>query len=178
MTSIADHYLLESIKSFRGLKSNAEKAIAQISDDELHFQPDAESNSVSILMQHMSGNMLSRFTDFLSSDGEKPGRNRDQEFIDRNLNRDEILKIWNKGWECLLGSLQALQEDDLMKTVTIRQEQHTVLRAVQRQLVHYAYHTGQIVFLCKMIRKNEFISLSIPRGQSAGFTPPPAEHSR
>lgn len=169
MNASASEYLLETIKSFRGMKSNTEKALAQISDAEFHFQPDPDSNSVAIIMQHMAGNMLSRFTDFLTSDGEKPDRNRDQEFIDKNKKRDELIDYWNKGWTCVLTALESLKEEDLMKIVTIRQEPHTVIRALQRQLVHYAYHSGQIVFLCKMIRTSTFTSLSIPKNKSAAF---------
>ncbi|MBK6444520.1 MAG: DUF1572 family protein [Bacteroidetes bacterium] len=169
MTLIAETYLLETIKSFRGLKSNAEKAFAQIQDADFHFQPDQESNSVAILIQHLAGNMLSRFTDFLTSDGEKQDRNRDSEFNDSKQTKEQLLNYWNKGWDCLFSALQSLQAEDLLKTVTIRQEPHLVLRALQRQLVHYAYHTGQIVFLCKMIRKSGFKSLSIPRGKSGDF---------
>jgi uncharacterized damage-inducible protein DinB len=156
-------YLVETIKSLRGLKSTAEKAIAQISDEEMHYYPDAESNNVAILMKHMAGNMLSRFTDFLSTDGEKEWRNRDGEFIDEGRNREELFELWNRGWNLLIKTLTDLKDEDLHKTVIIRGEDYTVMRALQRQLVHYAYHTGQIVYLCKHIRSTAFQSLSIPR---------------
>jgi hypothetical protein len=164
-------YLLETIKSLRGLKSLGEKAIEQISDEQLHYSPDPESNSVAIIMKHIAGNMLSRFTDFMTSDGEKAWRNRDKEFIDEKLNRSEILILWNKGWECTLKAVNDLKPADLTKKVFIREEEHTVMRALQRQLVHYAYHTGQIVYLCKQIQKSGFHSLSIPRGQSDNYVP-------
>jgi len=169
--SVAAEFILETLKSLKGLKSTAEKAMAQISDDEFHYAPDEESNSVAVLMQHMSGNMLSRFTNFLTEDGEKSWRKRDDEFIDDNKSNDQLSETWNKGWDCLFLLLGSLREEDLLKKVTIRGEEHTVIRALQRQLAHYAYHTGQIVYLCKLIRKSNFESLSIPRGQSETYKP-------
>jgi hypothetical protein len=169
MNSIAELYLLESIKSFRELKSNCEKAMEQIGENDFHFQPDPESNSVAIIVKHLSGNMISRFTDFLTTDGEKANRNRDGEFEDNIKTREEIMLIWNKGWDCLFNTLSTLKGDDLEKTVYIRQEAHTVLRAINRQLTHYAYHAGQIVYLCKHIKSTEFKSLSIPRGESSKY---------
>lgn len=163
MGEIPETYLLEIIKSLRGLKSNAEKAIEQINEEEMHFSPDKESNSVALIMKHMSGNMLSRFTDFLTTDGEKEWRNRDMEFVDEGKTRSEIFEHWNNGWTLLLHTVSGLKPEDLLKPVFIRGEEHTVLRALQRQLVHYAYHTGQIVYLCKHIRSTDFKSLSIPR---------------
>ena len=140
--TIATTYLEECTKSFHGLKSNAEKAMNQLSDAELHSAPDPESNSVVILVKHMAGNMISRFTNFLTTDGEKPDRNRDGEFIDDFKSREALMEFWDSGWTCLFDALSSLTEDDLLKTVTIRNEPHTVVRALQRQLVHYAYHTG------------------------------------
>src|SRR5688572_16764824 len=116
--TLAQTYLEECIKSLYGLKSNAEKAIAQLADADLHYTPDAESNNVVILMKHMAGNMLSRFTDFLTTDGEKPDRHRDREFIDDMTSRDEILEYWNKGWNCILDAVSSLKEEDLLRTVT------------------------------------------------------------
>lgn len=173
MSEIASVYLLECLKSFRGLKSNAEKAMEQVTDQELHVQPDSESNSISVIVKHMAGNMRSRFTEFLTTDGEKPNRDRDAEFIDSFNSRDELMKDWNNGWNCVFETLQSLKAEDLDKTVFIRGEAHSVLRAIQRQLVHYAYHTGQIVYLCKHIRSESFTSLSIPRGQSSAFKSQP-----
>jgi hypothetical protein len=169
--TVAKTYLEESIKSFHGLKSNAEKALAQLKDEELHFTPDPESNSIAIIMKHLSGNMLSRFTDFLTTDGEKPDRNRDNEFIDEFTSRAELENYWNKGWSCLFQAMESLKEDDLLKTIYIRNESYTVIRAIQRQLSHYAYHCGQIVFLAKQIRSTEFKTLSIARGKSKEFNP-------
>jgi hypothetical protein len=164
-------YLLETLKSFKGLKSNAEKAIEQISEDELHYTPDPEANPVSVIMHHMAGNMLSRFTDLLSTDGEKPWRKRENEFLDTIKSKKELFELWENGWKRMLDALQSLNETDLSKTIYIRNEAHSVLRALQRQLAHYAYHTGQIVYICKLIRSREFTSLSIPRGQSDTFVP-------
>jgi hypothetical protein len=163
MIHAAELYLLETKKSFRGLKSNTEKAIAQLSDEELHRVPDPSSNSIAILMQHMAGNMISRFTDFLTSDGEKANRNRDAEFVDNHASREALFKKWEEGWKILAQVLDDLTPEDLEKTVMIRNEPHTVVRALHRQLVHYAYHSGQIVYICKYIRSGSFTSLTIPK---------------
>ena len=173
--SIAKTYLEEYSKSLHGLKSNCEKAIAQLADAELHFAPDEASNSIVVIMKHVAGNMLSRFTDFLTTDGEKPERNRDGEFIDDLTSRVALMEYWNSGWTCLFNTLDSLTEEDLIKTVHIRKEPHTVIRALQRQLVHYAYHCGQIVYLAKQIKSNDFKTLSIPKGESAKYLdqPPP-----
>jgi hypothetical protein len=167
-------FLTETLKSMKGLKSNVEKALAQITGNEYHYKPDSESNSVAIIMKHMSGNMLSRFTDFLTTDGEKPNRNRDDEFVDDFESQEQLQHLWEKGWQCVFDSIEALTENDLTKTVFIRNEPHSVVRALQRQLTHYAYHAGQIVFLCKHIRSTTFQSLSIPKAQSNTYTPPPS----
>ncbi len=163
MSEFENLYLVETIKSLKGLKSLSEKAIAQITDEELHIRFDSESNSVVIIMQHMYGNMLSRFTDFLTTDGEKEWRKRDNEFIDEKLTREELITNWNSGWDCLFNAINNLKPEDLLKIVHIRGEENTVIRALNRQLVHYAYHTGQIIYICKQIRKTDFQSLSIPR---------------
>lgn len=170
MSAIAELYLLETLKSLKGLKSSAEKAISQISNEELHFSPDKESNSVAIIMKHLAGNMVSRFTNFLTTDGEKEWRKRDQEFIDENKTHEELFDLWNNGWECLFEALSKLQPEELSKLIYIRGEEHTVLRALNRQLVHYAYHTGQIIYICKQIRKSDFQSLSIPRSKPDNST--------
>lgn len=172
--SVSELYLLESLKSFKGLKSNAEKAMEQISDSQMHEHPDDESNNVAIIVKHLAGNMISRFTDFMTSDGEKSDRNRDGEFIDNFTTRSEIMAYWERGWNCLFDALISLKGEDLEKTVYIRNEAHTVLRAIHRQLTHYAYHVGQIVFLCKHLRQHEFKSISIPKGESLKYlTEPP-----
>jgi hypothetical protein len=174
--TVAKTYLEEFSKSLHGLKSNTEKAIAQLADAELHFAPNEASNSIVVIMKHVAGNMLSRFTDFLTTDGEKPDRNRDGEFIDDLTSRIALMEFWNSGWTCVLKALESLTEEDLLKTIYIRKEPHTVVRALQRQLVHYAYHCGQIVYLAKQIKAGEFKTLSIPKGESARFLnqPPPA----
>ena len=166
MSTIADTYLLETIKSLKGLKSTAEKAIEQVDDKGLFYQKDEESNSIAVIMKHMSGNMMSRFTDFLTTDGEKANRNRDYEFVNDKVDRDELMKHWQSGWDCLFVALSELNEGDLLKSVFIRNEEHSVIRALNRQLVHYSYHTGQIVYICKEILSDKFKTLSIPRNKN------------
>jgi hypothetical protein len=166
MTDLAAHYRDEARRQFRGYKRLGEAAIAQLRDEELFIAIDPEANSVAILIKHLAGNMRSRFTDFLTSDGEKPDRNRDQEFEMNTSSRADVMRWWEDGWARVFSAIEALQPDDLMRTVTIRSEPHTVLQAINRQLAHYAMHVGQIVFLAKHLRWNEWKSLSIPRGKS------------
>ena len=174
MTDVATHYLEELRRQFRGHKRLAEGAISQLKDEELFITPDAEANSVAILMKHMAGNMRSRFTDFLTTDGEKPDRHRDQEFeMNSNPSRQELMTMWEAGWEKIFSTLAALKPEDVMRTVTIRGEPHTVLQALNRALAHYAQHTGQIVFLAKHIRSRDWTSLSVPRGKSEEFNRKP-----
>ena len=141
----------------------------QIQPEDYHWKPDSESNSLAILMQHLAGNMLSRWTDFLTSDGEKITRNRDHEFMDSRPAIESLKELWEKGWTCFLDTLSTLTEADLLKTVTIRAEPHSVLQAINRQLTHYGYHIGQIVYLCKHLNSEHWKSLSIPRGKSTDF---------
>ena len=163
----AAHYLEEARRQLRGYKRLGEGALAQVKDEELFIALDAESNSIAVIVKHITGNMRSRFTDFLSSDGEKPDRFRDQEFeMNAATTRADVLRWWEAGWETTLASLDPLQADDLMRTVAIRGEPHTVLQAINRQIAHYAYHIGQIVFLAKHFRASEWKSLTIPRGKS------------
>jgi hypothetical protein len=170
MPDIASHYLDEARRQFRGHKRMGEAAMAQLRDEDFFVTIDPESNSVAILVKHLAGNMLSRFTDFLTSDGEKPDRFRDREFeINKETTRADIMKWWEDGWNCVLGAIEALKPEDVMRTVTIRGEPHTVLQAVNRQIAHYAQHTGQIVFLAKHLRSSEWKTLSIPRGKSEDF---------
>ena len=167
---LARHYLDDAITSFRDYKVLAEMAFAQLEDEEFFFAPDEESNSIGVIIKHMSGNMLSRWTDFLTSDGEKPDRNRDAEFVlTDETSRDALIERWEKGWSCVFGAVEPLQPEDLGRKVLIRGEEHSVIEAINRQLTHYAYHTGQIVFLAKHIRSAEWKSLSIPRNRSAEF---------
>jgi hypothetical protein len=148
----------------------ADKAIAQTKDDELFVTFDEESNSIAVVMKHMAGNMISRWTDFLTSDGEKPDRHRDMEFvIETNTSRDEVLAYWERGWKCVFDAVEPLTPDDFSKTVMIRGQEHTIVQAINRQLMHYSYHIGQIVFLAKHFRSTEWQSLSIPRNRSAQF---------
>ncbi|MBI4736622.1 MAG: DUF1572 family protein [candidate division NC10 bacterium] len=162
-----DNYLAEAIRQFRKLKDLAERAIAQVGDEDLFARLDEESNSLAIIMKHMAGNMRSRWTDFLASDGEKPDRNREREFVtETGDTRDRILERWNGGWHCLFEALAPLTGADLGRTVLIRGEAHSVIEAINRQLIHYAYHVGQIVFLAKHYAASTWQSLSIPRGKS------------
>ncbi len=172
--TVGQTYLEESIKSFRGLKSNVEKAVEQLSDAEVHCTLNEESNSIAIIMKHLSGNMISRWTDFLSTDEEKENRNRDGEFEEDFTSRIQLMEYWNKGWKVFLDTLYSLSEDDLLKTVYIRKEPHTVISAIQRQLAHYAYHSRQIGYIAKQIKGKDFKTLSIPRGESTKYvnTPP------
>jgi hypothetical protein len=166
MSGAGELYLLEVLKSLKGIKSNAEKAMEQITEDEMYFSRNEDSNSVAVLIKHISGNMKSRFTDFLTSDGEKPDRNRDAEFTRDKINRDELRRRWEEGWKILFDSLAQLTPEDLEKEILISNEKHTILRALLRALVHYANHTGQIVYICKEIRSADFKTLSIPLKKS------------
>ena len=167
---LATQYLEEARRQFRGHKRMAERAIAQITDRQLFATLDPESNSVAILIKHLAGNMRSRFTDFLTSDGEKPDRFRDREFeIGPDTTREDVTSWWEEGWACVLGTIESLKPEDVLRTVTIRGEPHTVLQAINRQIAHYAQHIGQIVFLCKHLRSGDWETLSIPRGKSEEY---------
>jgi Protein of unknown function (DUF1572) len=175
MNDVASHYLDEAHRQFRGHKRLAEGAMAQLKDHELFLALDPESNSIAILVKHMAGNMRSRFTDFLATDGEKPDRNRDQEFeLGPSTTRADLTKMWEEGWTRVFTAIETLKPEDVMRKVTVRGEPHTVLQAINRQIAHYAYHTGQIVFVAKRIRSGKWKSLSIPRGKSEDYktTPP------
>jgi hypothetical protein len=167
---LAQHYLADALKIFRNYKRLGEKAIAQLNDDELFRALDPEMNSVALNVRHMAGNMRSRWTDFLTSDGEKPDRKRDSEFvIDEGTTREDVLRWWEDGWRTVFAALESLRAEDVTREVTIRGEPHTVVMAINRQLAHYAYHAGQIVFLAKHFKSAAWQSLSIPRGQSETF---------
>jgi hypothetical protein len=167
MTEFRALYVDEAFRSLRGHKRLADGAIAQLSDEQFFAAPDPESNSVAIIVKHLAGNMRSRFTDFLTSDGEKPDRNRDSEFVmDHDARREEMLRAWEQGWHVVFETLNSLQPEDLDRTVTIRGEPHSALRAINRQVAHYAYHVGQIVFLAKHWKGAEWKTLSVPRGES------------
>jgi hypothetical protein len=170
MTDIAAHYLEEARRQFRGHKRLAESAMAQLRDEDFFVTLDSESNSVAILVKHLAGNMRSRFTDFLSSDGEKPDRFRDREFeLSPGTTRAEVMKWWEEGWNCVFAAVESLKPEDVMRTVTVRGEPHTVMQAINRQVAHYAQHTGQIVFLAKHLRSGEWKTLSVPRGKSEEY---------
>lgn len=156
--------------TFRTQKTLAEKAIAQVPDHLLHTPLTPDTNSLAVIIKHMSGNLLSRFTDFLTTDGEKPWRNRDNEFIEDHAPREEILRRWEEGWSCLFAALAPLSDSDLERTVTIRSEPHTVALALARALAHQSYHIGQIVQLCRVHAHGQpWSTLTIPRGGSADF---------
>jgi hypothetical protein len=170
MADAATHYLEEAGRQFRGHKRMGEAAMTQLQDADFFVTLDPESNSVAILVKHLAGNMRSRFTDFLTSDGEKPDRFRDQEFeVTRETTRADVMNWWENGWACVLDAIGSLKPEDVMRTVTIRGEPHTVLQAVNRQIAHYAQHVGQIVFLAKHLRSSDWKTLSIPRGKSEEF---------
>jgi hypothetical protein len=168
--TIGQHYLEDALRTLREYKKLAEGAFAQISDEEFFRTLDDESNSIAVNMKHMAGNMLSRWTDFLTTDGEKPERNRDFEFVMLpGTTKDEMLAYWDKGWKCTFDAVEPLTPDDLMRTVRIRGQDHTVIQAINRQLAHYAYHVGQIVYLAKHFRSADWQSLSVPKNKSAEF---------
>jgi len=169
--SVTQDYLKDSLAAFRAYKKLAEKALTQVEDDEFFAILDEEANSIAVVMKHMAGNMFSRWTDFLRTDGEKPDRNRDMEFvIDTETTRAHVVDYWERGWQCVFDAVGPLTPDDFDNRVTIRGEEHTIVQAINRQLMHYAYHIGQIVFLAKHFRSSEWKSLSIPRNKSAEFS--------
>ncbi len=162
-------FLNSAIKQFQYYKTLAEKTINQLSDEDLFFQYNESSNSIAIIINHLWGNMLSRWTDFLTSDGEKEWRNRDLEFENEISNKEELLQKWNQAWDCLFNALNSLNDEDLAKIIYIRNQGHTILEAINRQLAHYPYHIGQIVFIGKMINNEKWSSLSIPKGKSKEY---------
>ena len=167
--SIGKEFLASSIKRLKYYKELGDKTFEQLNEDDLNFQPNEESNSIAIIIQHMAGNMLSRWTDFLTTDGEKEWRKRDTEFEKRDLSRGHLIAFWEEGWSCLLHALEGLNEDDLLKTIFIRKEGLLVVDAINRQLAHYPYHVGQIIYIGKIIKGNSWKNLSIGKGASAEF---------
>lgn len=162
--NLGTHFLRTAVKELRQLKALGEKAMAQLKDDEFFATIDPEANSIAVIVKHMAGNMRSRWTDFLRSDGEKPDRHRDDEFeIGLETTRADVMRWWEDGWRVTFGAIEPLTADDVMRTVLIRHEPHTVVQAIARQLTHYGEHVGQIVFLAKHLRSSEWQSLSIPR---------------
>lgn len=162
-------YLTDSIDLFRYYKNLGERAMAQCPDEGLFIMLDAESNSIAIVVKHMAGNMGSRWTDFLTSDGEKPDRNRDTEFEAPPTTRAELMEMWERGWKLLFGELEPLNDADLTRTITIRTEPHSVTQAINRQVAHYSYHVGQIVYLARHFAGDKWQTLTIPKKKSAEF---------
>jgi hypothetical protein len=162
-------YLKDSIDVFRYYKKLGERAIAQCPDEALFATLDTESNSIAIIVKHMAGNMRSRWTDFLTSDGEKPDRNRDTEFEAPPKDRTEVMEMWERGWKLHLGALEPLSDADLTRTITIRTEPHSVMQAINRQVAHYSYHVGQIVFLARHAAADKWQTLSVPKKKSTEF---------
>jgi hypothetical protein len=162
------NYLESVIKQFEYYKLLGEQTFAQVEDDKLFWTYNDESNSIAVIVKHLSGNMLSRWTDFMTSDGEKEWRDRDAEFEHQGSSREDVIRMWDKGWKVLLTTLRSLNEADLEKTIYIRNQEHTVSEAINRQLAHYPYHVGQIVYIGKLTAK-EWKSLSIPKGDSKTF---------
>lgn len=163
------NYLESAIKQFKYYQSLGQKAMDQVDEKSLFMEPGTDANSMAIIVKHLHGNMLSRWTDFLSSDGEKAWRNREDEFEDTLTNRTEVYQRWEEGWNCLFNAIESLKDNQLDQIIYIRNEGHTVMEAINRQLCHYSYHVGQLVLLGKIIKGNEWTSLSIPKGQSVAF---------
>ena len=169
MNSVISNYKEDALGSFRSYKRLAERALEQVTDEQFFAVIDAESNSLAVMVKHIAGNLHSRWRDFLTTDGEKASRNRDTEFEIIGDTRESLMAFWETGWETLFEALEPLSEEDLGATVTIRGEPHTVVEAINRQLTHYAYHVGQIVFLAKHLRSEKWETLSVPRNRSAEF---------
>lgn len=167
--TIGAKYIQIVLNRFQSVKLLGTKAIEQLSIDDIHWSPNSESNSIAVIVKHVSGNMVSRWTDFLHTDGEKPFRNRDDEFKDSITSTQELMEIWDNGWNVLFHALHQLTEHDLEKIIYIRGEGHVVIDAIERQMAHYAYHVGQIVYLAKQMKNNSWQSLSIPKGKSEEF---------
>ena len=164
--SLGKEYLATAIKRLKYYKDLGEKTFEQLDEKDIHYLPTSESNSIAIIVQHLAGNMLSRFTNFLTEDGEKEWRQRDAEFEVHNYSKQQIIDLWNNGWQCVFTALESLTENDLETIIYIRQEPLSVIDAINRQLAHYPYHIGQIIFIGRMIKNKDWKSLSIPKGQS------------
>ena len=169
--SIGQHYLADALNTFRDYQKLGERAFAQLDDEDLFRTIDPESNSIAVIMKHLAGNMISRWTDFLTTDGEKPERNRDMEFVMLpETTKEEMVAYWEKGWKCTFDAIEALTPDDLLRTVTIRGQDHTAMQAITRQIAHYANHIGQIVYVAKHLKVGDWQTLSVPKNRSAEFT--------
>jgi len=168
-SNVPSEYLQSAFKVLISYKTLGERAIGQVSEEKLFWQFNEGSNSIAIIVKHLWGNMISRWTDFLTTDGEKPWRNRDTEFENNFKTRAELFSIWDEGWTRMFDTIEELNDNDLTKIVYIRGEAHTVIEAINRQIAHYSYHIGQIVFIAKMVSKDQWKSLSIPKGKSKEF---------
>ncbi len=168
-TSDKNVVITSAIETFRWQKNLAERAIVQVDDEQLHKPLDPETNSIAVIMKHMAGNMCSRWTDFLTSDGEKPCRHRDDEFVDDIGSRQELQGLWEEGWTCVFDAVSQLSDQDLHKIVHIRGKPHSVIRAIDRAIDHYGYHVGQIVQIARIRAQHDWTTLSIPRGESEAY---------
>jgi hypothetical protein len=166
---IEEQYLLSIIKRFKEYKALGDKTFAQLNSEDFYFKPNASSNSIAIIIQHLHGNMLSRWTGFLTEDGEKEWRKRDEEFEEKNISINALLELWNHGWKVFSDTLESLKKEDLAKTITIRSQSLLVIDAINRQLAHYSYHIGQIIYLGRWMKEEAWQSLSIPKGASEDF---------
>ncbi|SFF58079.1 Protein of unknown function [Halobacillus alkaliphilus] len=166
---VGKEYLRVVLERFNSLKSLGDKTLNQLSENEIHWKYNGESNSVAIIVKHLSGNMVSRWSGFLTSDGEKEYRNREEEFIDDIRMKADLIAVWEKGWKVLFETINDLSEQDLLKTIYIRGESHLVLEAIERQMAHYAYHVGQVVYVGKQLKGCDWYSLSIPKGKSKEY---------
>jgi hypothetical protein len=169
MESTGNNYLSSIKKQFRYYQSLGDRAIEQVNEEQMHWQYNPGSNSIAVIIKHIAGNSLSRWSDFLTSDGEKEWRNRDEEFEDTATSKAGLIELWNKGWQCLYNAIDSLTEEDLLRVVYIRNESRSVIEAINRQLAHIPYHVGQIVYLAKMVSGENWKSLTIPKGQSKTF---------
>jgi hypothetical protein len=156
-------FIALTIQLLQSQRSLLDKTLVQLRDEDIHWIPDVESNSIAVIVQHLHGNMLSRFTDFLTTDGEKPSRKRDEEFVEHPLTLSELQHLMDEGWQCVFAAIEPLTESDLSREVFIRGESHTVMEAILRQISHYAYHIGQIVYIGKHLKSDDWQTLSIPR---------------
>lgn len=160
---VANEYLKVIRKQFLAIKTQGDKTLEQLSDEEFFWRPNENSNNICIIIKHMNGNMKSRWTDFLTTDGEKSDRNRDDEFVDDFQSKRDVLLLWEEGWEILFTTINQLRSDDVLKELTIRGEKHTVIEAIERQIAHYASHVGQIIYIAKYIKNENWKTISIPK---------------
>lgn len=167
--STAKEFLTTAIRRLKYYKDLGDKTFEQLNEWDFHYQPNDESNSIAVIIQHLSGNMQSRWKNFLTEDGEKEWRQRDDEFIVHQYNKQQLVELWEKGWNCFFSALESLKKKDLKKTVHIRQEPLTVIDAINRQLAHYPYHIGQIIYIAKIIKSKTWKNLSIPKGESTSY---------